>query len=279
MMDKSVMNIYVSSLFDKFNKTSSFKDSSSFKKIERFFSLNDWINTTNYYKNLESLKCDFDVFSIGSNNDAEYLYEENKIRYSNASSLVHELFHVASSKDRTYCGSVSLFGGKTALNEGFAEYFTSLVDGGDSSYYPIEKTAVAMLVYTYGVEMFKEFFNANYQGFLNQFSTDTELSKVLRVIDSLEEHYQTYSSSSFSKMVRLRLEIYQKDIFKQLCDIIVYHEGIKGNNDISMIKDDIIKISSDMQLARFIDFDFTKYIDNVFSGIGEERKYMGGVKR
>lgn len=272
MDNKSILNNYVGSLFDKVNKTKDFMKLSPFKRMEDFFLHNDWIDTTNYYNNLKMLNCEFDISIIGSYKLASYDVCKNVILYCNEDAISHELLHVASSKDNSISGLMmdgdNLEKENVAFNEGIVSYFDSVISGTKVNSYIFEAFVVRVLANFYGNILFKDFFKADFDSFINQFDDD-EVMDICCLIEALDYHYKAYSkcrgNKSCSCEVLNEIQMLQQYIFSRLCNLIVHNTNKNVNCDGEGIFMDIFNILDDMELSNgyLIEYDASGYIKDL----------------
>ena len=272
--EETVVNLYINSLFDLYKGNYSLKKSAPFIKIVKFFDIYDWINTTAYYRNLNDLKCQY-TFFLPEGEEAFYDTIDNVIKYKNTTSIIHELFHMASNPYRCKAksGFVTSSEENVALDEGITEYFATLFETREKKYYPIEILVVEILAYSNDIYIFKDYFTADYQSFLNQFPN---LEAINRLSKKLDIHYMEYdnTSSKFSPLQQKKIELLQKDIIKDILTIIYENELNKKNNnldELSFIVEDAIK-SRKIENGYIAQYDLLNYANNIIKSLQEKEK-------
>lgn len=128
---------------------------------------------------------------------AGYSPSKNRIEYDDWNYIIHELYHVASSKGRgTYLTGVQTFDKKeskkcaTALNEGITDYLTMETDHNYIIKYPLEEFVVRNIVNIYGCDKLKPYFHANGENFIEQFGTQQE--DIILIIKSLDNYVRQF---------------------------------------------------------------------------------------
>lgn len=270
--DKSALNIYINSLFDINNSCQLIKKSTPFKQIEKFFSIYDWIDTTNYYRNIEELQVAFSPF-LQKNEKGNYDILENKISYQKQEDILHELFHVSStSRDGLkIIGGFSQFSGKnTAFDEGVTEFFTILAYQ-PTTYYPIETLIAELLSYTYGLKIYKFYFNSNYNSFIKQFSNFKPIEDIIIKLDDFQKLYKDYfgNPNCNKELTNKRLELAIKDILKNIINIVYTNEREKEKNKLSNFKDDLYNMLKNRNILNgyIVSFNVEEYMLNVLTAL------------
>ena len=148
-----------------------------------------------------------------------------------------------------------------ALDEGITEYFATLVEPSEKKYYPIETLVVELLAYSYDLYIFKDYFTADYQSFLNQFPNPEAINRLSKKLDI---HYMEYdnTSSKSSPLQQKKIELLQKDIIK---DIFEYCTQ-KSSNKINYSQLNRIRKFANIDASRRkrrLDFPIAKYIYDV----------------
>lgn len=274
--EKSILNLYINSLTDAFHGGTIIKKSAPFVKIVKFFQLYDWINTTAYYKNLTDLKCQY-AFYIDSGDDAIYETTDNVIKYKDEKAIVHELFHMASNPYRqpTQSGLVTKNGQNIALDEGVTEYFATIVEPTPKVYYPIETLVIELLVNSFGLAIFKDYFNADYNAFLSNFKDQGAINRLAKKLDF---HHESYIDSNKKELndplQQKRLELLQKDIIKDVITIIYENETSKKTNKLDELEFIVASAIKNRKIEHGYNanYNLLEYAKNIIKSIREQEK-------
>lgn len=114
------------------------------------------------------------TLNVRESNNSDYSCRTNSMSYNgNIDECIHEMFHLASNKNRLVDGicirqsSGELFG--TGLNEGITDMFTSMA-GGKKISYPFEKACAEAITDISGMHIMKDYFENNGISFFKRFN-------------------------------------------------------------------------------------------------------------
>lgn len=114
--------------------------------------------------------------------------------------FIHELFHMASNDaSNDTLGGCKIRGIKgifgLSLDEGIAEYFTSLAKSDYVIRYPYEAFFASYIAKIYGMDIFKEHFNGNAIEFYSSFKQDEPF--IRNVVSALDQYHESIQKFDF----------------------------------------------------------------------------------
>lgn len=225
----------------------------------------------NFMKNIKYIKIDYDketcemLDSLGG-----YISLYNAIIYrdSHERILTHELTHMASTNiDSTTNYNTGIM---TVSNNSFKKRNKgSILDEGitqditnharkiiDYSIYPFPTFIASLLHFSYGIRIYKPYFQCDYSKFVNQFDDRLTIKKLINNIEKMNE----YENRNQHKKDNQNMLYYMKKTLENAIDLVYHNEVKKKNYNLDTLIYEIYYIIECKKLNMFYD---TKFIYEV----------------
>ena len=177
------------------------------------------MSTDNFIKNSKTLLLNKIENTIDIYNGYDPI--NNVILYNDSTNIIRELLHVASSsgkKEQGICIKVNRVYKKSrgyALNEGITDLFLEYANG-DSGFYNFEKVCAKVLMYAFGVDIYKNYFLNDDGNFRHLFNNNFP-----KLLSSMDDYM--VSMIKLKKLISLNKElpIGIFEIIKIYMDIVI----------------------------------------------------------
>lgn len=249
---------------NKYNNRYKIIYSSAYRKLNAFFRNMPYSYSKNFCRNVNNLEivynkeiCEmYNFYGMYKPYDNLILYKDSHDRI-----LIHELVHMASAniklKSNSHSGITTYIGEKiknNSLDEGLTQNITNnIIKTIDFSIYPFPTFIASLLQMSYGIKIYKYYYQGNYNKFINQFEDRLTIRKLINNMEKMEK----YENRSNHKKDVQKMNHYMARSLENAIDLVYYNEIKKDNYNLDTLIYKVYYLVESQALNMFYD---TKYI-------------------
>lgn len=255
----------------KYNNRYKIIYSTPYRQIHKYLKELSPSYAKNFMKNIKYIEIDYDKETCEMFNSlGAYTSFYNAIIYrdSHERVLTHELFHMAStnidSNTNYNTGIINIPNHNskkrnkgTILDEGITQDITNharkIID---CNIYPFPTFIASLLHFSYGIKIYKPYFQCDYSKFVNQFDDRLTIKKLINNLEKMNE----YENRNNHKKDNQTMFYYMKKTLENAIDLVYYNEIKKKNYNLDTLIYEIYHIIENRKLDMFYD---TKFIYEV----------------
>ena len=255
----------------KYNNRYKIIYSTPYRQIYKYLNRLSPSYAKNFMINIKYIEIDYDKESCEMlNSQGIYTSLYNAILYKDSYEgiLTHELTHMAStniSSTTNYSTGIIAIPNHhckkrnkgTILDEGITQDITNharkIVD---CSVYPFPTFIASLLYFSYGIRIYKPYFQCDYSKFVNQFDDRLTIKKLINNMEKMNE----YENRNKHKRDNQTMLYYMKKTLENAIDLVYYNEIKKKNYNLNTLIYEIYYIVENKKLDMFYD---TKFIYEV----------------